>query len=213
MANVTETKQSAADALRCAIENEAKARAALDKAAGAVRAALAAKNALIESAASGAAVTAADVRAAEEAARSAEIDAALAEQVHAGATKRRHVAQLARWHEEAQQLRQAAEAAAQALRAADAEIDRLAEPLRQAIAARNDLLFDLEAARSAAGFFNSQRDARRTTNPILAQKDSGADDPYIREAMRGSVHSWPAVKTVDGNAVALRLGLTIRRDF
>lgn len=203
--------QTAAESLRGAIENEASLKAAHDQKRRALAAAVTAKEKLIASAATGAAVKPDDVLKAEAAVRQAEIEAQLAGNIHAGAVTLRHKAQLAQWYGEAEQLRQAAEAAAQALHAADAEIDRLAEPLRQAIREYSDRLADLEAARSAARFFNSQRDMRNKTNPVLAQQDSGIGDPFVMAAMPGTSHSWPAVKRLDGHDIARRVGLPVAR--
>ena len=176
-------------ALTKAVDNEMKASTAHDAAVTALRTAQAAKSALIASAASGAAVKREDVRAADEAGRSAEIDAALAEQVHAGATKLRHLAQIDAWHGEAADLRAAIDAAGASLIGTAKEVDRAIEALSAAVDRRNAKAGDYNLALQAAVIFNDGRERRQAMNPVLAALDSGIERPLVP----GLPHHHPGI--------------------
>jgi hypothetical protein len=161
-------------ALSAAFDNETKAREVAERQAATVRAAKAAKDALIDSAASGKPVKAEDVRSAEETTRTAEADAAIAQSIHAGATRKRHEAQNVQWHDDAAALSEAAESALVERIAAGRAVDDAKAALEAAIVKFHETGTVFENARRAVAFFNGDAPARLAMNPVLAAAPQGS---------------------------------------
>lgn len=139
------------------------------------------KDALISSAAAGVTVQPDDVMGAEMAVQRSKVECSISEQVHAGAQKLRHAAEIEYWHQQAATLQGDVAAAIDRRIAAAYAIDSAVKTLESALRDFHEQGESLLTAVQRASNFNADAEARTKTNPVLAKMESPT-----RPAVRGS---------------------------
>lgn len=134
---------------------------------------------LVEAAGGGKNIDAADLLASDEKARVAKAEADIAQAIYDSAKNQLHRVQIDAWYGEAAELLASIDAAGASLVAAAVDVDCALDALKSAIRIRNARATDFNEAQQSAARFNNDRDARQSSNPVLASFDSGVDQPNV----------------------------------
>lgn len=167
------TDETPASALAAARENEARHRAALEAAEGALAAARTKRETLVAAAGAGNAIAPADLTGAEDDLRTAAGARDIASAVHAAAIERREVAEIAAWHEQALDLENRIEAVITERIAIAKRADEVADALRLVLERFNKTCGEFMAARHAAAAWNGGALGRAAANKTLGTLHSG----------------------------------------